>query len=123
VLHDLETARECFAENQTLRRLAPQAIEANDGLFVALNDRDMDLHDTFVARCNEAGIPIRSLTAKQARTLEPGLAEDIKAAVQVPDASVDAWRLPLHFFATAYANGATILPYIRVDDLTEKYPL
>ena len=40
-LHDIETARECYVENQILRRLAPQAIEPNDGLFVALDDRDV----------------------------------------------------------------------------------
>jgi glycerol-3-phosphate dehydrogenase len=120
VLHDIETARECYIENLTLRRLAPQAIEANDGLFVALNDRDMDLYSTFIERCAKAGIPTRSLSAEEARTLEPGLTQSAKAAVQVPDAAMDAWRLPLHFFATAHANGATIRPFTRVDDLIVK---
>jgi glycerol-3-phosphate dehydrogenase len=120
VLHDTETARECYIENQTLRRLAPQAIEANDGLFVALNDRDMDLRDTFIERCAEAGIPTRLLSAEEARILEPGLTQNTQAAVQVPDATMDAWRLPLHFFATAHANGAVIRPFTRVDDLIVK---
>lgn len=31
VFHDVETARECYAENQILRRLTPQAIESNMG--------------------------------------------------------------------------------------------
>jgi glycerol-3-phosphate dehydrogenase len=120
VLHDLETAGECYTENQTLRRLAPQAVETNDGLFVALNDHDMDLHSTFIERCAEAGIPTRPLTAGEARNLEPGLTGSTKAAIQVPDATMDAWRLPLHFFATAHANGATIRPFTRVDDLIVK---
>lgn len=120
VLHDIETASECYRENLTLRRLAPHAIEANNGLFVALNDRDLDLRSTFIDRCAEAGIPTRPLTADEARTLEPGLTESTKAAVQVPDATMDAWRLPLHFFATAHANGATIRPFTRVDDLIVK---
>jgi ferredoxin len=120
VLHDIETAGECYTENQTLRRLAPQAVEANDGLFVALNDRDMDLRSAFIERCAEAGIPTRPLTAGEARSLEPGLTGSAKAAVQVPDAGMDAWRLPLHFFATAHANGATIRPFTRVDALIVK---
>ena len=97
VLHDLETARECYTENQILRRLAPQAIEPNDGLFVALNDQDLELRQRFVERCTMAGIPTRLLSAAQALMLEPALHPEIKGAVQVPDASMDTWRLPLHF--------------------------
>ena len=118
VLHDIETARECYTENQILRRLAPHAVEANGGLFVALTEQDMDLHDTFVQRCAEAGIPTRSLNANEARKLEPELTDRTKAAVQVPDGAMDAWRLPLSFFATAQIKGATIRTFTRVDDLS-----
>jgi len=116
-LHDLETARECYAENQILRRLAPQAIEANDGLFVALDDADMELRRSFVERCTAAGIPTRQLTAAQALMLEPALHPEIRGAVQVPDAGMDAWRLPLHFFSAAQARGARILPFHQVAGL------
>ena len=33
----------------------------------------------------------------------------LKAAVRVPDATMDAMRMPLRFFATAKANGAEVL--------------
>jgi len=115
VFHDVETARECYAENQILRRLAPQAIEPNDGLFVALNDEDMAYQEPFLQGCQAAGIPTRVLDAARALQLEPALHPGIKGAVQVPDASMDAWRLPLHFFATARANGAAILPFCQVE--------
>jgi len=119
VLHDVDTARECYAENQTLRWLAPQAIEPNDGLFVALTDEDMDYKGQLVQRCEEAGIPTRVLDASRALTLEPALHPGLKGAVQVPDASMDAWRLPLHFFATARANGASIFPFNQVEGLIQ----
>ncbi len=115
--HDIQTARECYAENQILRRLAPQAIEANDGLFVALDDADMDQRQSFMESCTAAGIPTRLVTAAQALMLEPALNPDLRGAVQVPDAAMDAWRLPLHFFAGAQANGARILPFHRVAGL------
>ncbi len=114
VLHDVETAKECYAENQILRRLAPQAVEPNDGLFVALDDRDKGYEDQLLRRCARAGIPARKLSVAQALALEPELTPGIKGAVQVPDATMDAWRLPLHFFATARANGAAILPFTPV---------
>jgi glycerol-3-phosphate dehydrogenase len=114
VLHDLETARECYEENQILRRLAPDALEANNGLFVAMDESDMGHRDRFLDRCRQAGIPVRSISAQQALAMEPGLNPAVKTAVEVPDATMDAWRLPLHFFATARANGADIRTFTEV---------
>jgi glycerol-3-phosphate dehydrogenase len=119
-LHDVAVARECYRENQILRRLAPQAIEPNDGLFVALGDEDMDHHRRFLRRCRQAGIPVREIGIAEALALEPALSPEIKGAVQVPDATMDAWRLPLHFFATARANGASILTFRRVERIVRR---
>ncbi len=107
-VHDPAAARECISENKILRRIAPQAIEQNDGLFVALDEADLDYKPSFLENCRTCGIPTRELTAEQALALEPELNPSLKAAVQVPDATMDAWRLPLHFYATARANGARI---------------
>jgi len=119
VLHDVDTARECYAENQILRKLAPQAIEPNDGLFVALSDADMAFQGPFLRACKAAGIPTRVLDAARTLQLEPALHPGIKGAVQVPDATMDAWRLPLHFFATARANGAAIFPFSKVEKILQ----
>lgn len=118
-LHDTETARECYEENQILRRLAPQAIEPNDGLFVALDDEDMGHYERFILKCRSAGIPAREIGAAKALSLEPALNPTLKGAVQVPDATMDAWRLPLHFFATARSNGAVLMPFHRVEGLIQ----
>ena len=107
-VHDPAAARECIQENKILRHIAPQAIEQNDGLFVALDETDLAFKPSFLENCRACGIPTRELTAKQALALEPELTPSIQTAVQVPDATMDAWRLPLHFFATARANGARI---------------
>jgi glycerol-3-phosphate dehydrogenase len=107
-VHDPAAARECIQENKILRYIAPQAIEQNDGLFLALNQDDLVYKSAFLENCRACGIPTKELTAKQALALEPELNPALKTAVQVPDATIDAWRLPLHFFATARANGARI---------------
>ena len=114
VLHDLKAARECAEENRILRRIAPDALELNDGLFVALDDADMALWDRFDEKCREAGIPHAQLTASQALALEPELAPTLKGAFRVCDATMDAWRLPLQFFATAISNGARIRTFTEV---------
>ncbi len=117
VLHDLATAGECWQENRILCRIAPDALEQNDGLFVALDNGDMAEWDGFIQRCTEAGIPADPLTATQARTLEPNLTGDLKGAVRVGDAVMDPWRLSMHFFASARFNGAHIHEFSQVTDV------
>ncbi len=107
-MHDPAAARECIQENRILRHIASQALEQNDGLFVALDENDLAFKPLFLENCRAGGIPTRELSAQHALTIEPELNRHLKAAVQVPDATIDAWRLPLHFFATARANGAHI---------------
>lgn len=117
VFNDPETARECFEENQILRDIAPEAIEPNNGLFIALDEEDLSHETVFVENCRGAGIPLQRLSPQAALQMEPALNPSLKAAYQVPDAAVDAWRLALPFFATAKANGASIRPYCQVTGL------
>jgi len=113
-VHDPVAARECIEENKILRRIAPQALEQNDGLFVAVNESDLDYRGQFLDSCRSCGIPVTELTAGQARAFEPALTPDLKLAVRIPDATMDAWRLPLHFLATAKANGARFHRFAEV---------
>jgi glycerol-3-phosphate dehydrogenase len=116
-VNDPESALECIAENRILRRIAPGSFEENGGLFVALSDEDMDYLPRFLAGCAACGIPTRQLTSAAALDLEPGLHPGLRAAVLVPDATMDAMRLPLRFFATAQRNGALLRPFTEVTGL------
>jgi glycerol-3-phosphate dehydrogenase len=111
---DQESAVECIEENMILRRIAPGTFEENDGLFVAITDDDVAYSSLFIEGCAECGIPTRRLTREQALRLEPNLNPQTKMAVQIPDATMDAMRMPLRFFATAKHNGAVIKPYTEV---------
>jgi glycerol-3-phosphate dehydrogenase len=116
-VNDRESAIECIEENTILRRICPGTFEENDGLFVAVTDEDMEFHDDFVKGCADCGIPAQELTREQALALEPNLNPDLKAAVRVPDATMDAMRMPLRFFATAQRNGADLRNYMEVLEL------
>src|SRR2546426_8878359 len=116
-VNDAESAVECIEENRLLRRIAPGSFEENDGLFVAIDDEDLEYLPAFMDGCAAAGIPAQQLTAEQALRLEPNLTTSLKAAVRVPDATMDAMRMPLRFFATAKANGAEILLHLEVTGL------
>ena len=111
---DATSAVECIEENRILRRIAPGSFEENDGLFVALTEEDLAYLPGFVEACRACGIPAEVLDTAEALRREPGLSPDVKAAVQVPDGTMDAMRLPLRFFATAQAHGAVIRTFTEV---------
>ena len=114
---DKESAVECIEENTILRRICPGSFEENDGLFVAIDDEDMEYLEPFLKGCAESGIPTQQLAPSEALALEPNLNPELKAAVRIPDGTMDAMRMPLRFFATAKHNGASIHPYVEVKDL------
>lgn len=116
-VRDAESAIECRAERDILACIASEILELNGGLFVALNEEDLEYREPFLAACERAGIPTRLLSAREARELEPALSARVLAAVEVPDGVFDPLHLCLAFLATAQANGATIRPYAEVEEL------
>lgn len=114
---DAEIARECMQEVDILRRIAPESIEMNMGLFVALNDDDVDYLPTFTDGLRSAGIPHRVLDPEEARRHEPAISKNTRSAVLVPDGTLDAYRLPLSFFAGARDRGAVIRNFCRLESI------
>jgi glycerol-3-phosphate dehydrogenase len=86
-VHDPIAAQRCIEENRILRKIAPEALEHNGGLFVAVADADLDYSKSFLAVCRECGNDVKKINPDQARGLEPELNPDLKGANQVPDAS------------------------------------
>ncbi|MGA2514186.1 MAG: FAD-dependent oxidoreductase [Candidatus Limnocylindrales bacterium] len=115
---DRESAVECIEENRILRAIAPGSFELNDGLFVAITDEDAAYEPLFFESCLASGIPARRVGRAEALRLEPNLNPELRCAVQVPDGTMDAMRMPLRFFATAKLNGATIKPYTEAVAMT-----
>jgi glycerol-3-phosphate dehydrogenase len=113
-VNDHDSAVECIEENRLLRTIAPGSFEENDGLFVAIDDDDMDYLPDLLDGCEASGIPTQVLTSEEALALEPLLNPSLRAAVRVPDATMDAMRMPMRFFATAKANGAELMNYVEV---------
>ncbi len=114
---DKESAIECIDENLILRKIVPQVIEPNGGLFVALDESDLKYADIFEESCQECHIPVEKLTGQQALQLEPNLNPKTLMAYTVPDGTFDPLRLALAFAATAKSNGAEFRFYTDVVDL------
>ncbi len=114
---DQESAIECIDENMILRRIMPDVLELNDGLFVAVTEDDLAFKDKFLEGCAACHIPAREVPVKHALELEPYLNPNLLAAVQVPDGVFEPFRLCLSFLATARHNGAAVRTYAEVTDL------
>jgi glycerol-3-phosphate dehydrogenase len=111
---DVEIARECINEVTTLRRIASESIEMNYGLFLALTDEDEAYAPAFREACSKAGISNRTISTDQALRHEPRINPKARFAVVVPDGTLDAYRLPLQFFATAVAGGGVVRSFCEV---------
>src|SRR5690606_5158338 len=106
---DNESARECIAENQILKRIARHCIEPTDGLFITLPEDDFAFQQTFVRACTEAGIHAETLDPALARRLEPSVNPALIGAVKVPDGTVDPFRLTAANMLDAREHGAIVL--------------
>ncbi|MCK4709022.1 MAG: FAD-dependent oxidoreductase, partial [Gammaproteobacteria bacterium] len=112
---DSETAAECRLEGAILKKIAADAIDPCGGLFAAVEGDDPDFADKFPQHCAQAGIPCTPLTPTEARQLEPALSERVFAAYQVPDASIDPFRLTLANVQHArQLNNSDYLPHTQV---------
>ncbi len=116
-VEDQAAARECIQENRVLRRIAPQAIEDTGGFFVVLDDEDEAFLPRFLDSCEACGIPTEALSGEEVLKEEPALAPKVRAAVAVPDGSVDAWGLCIGSVNAAKALGSKVFLSTRVTDI------
>lgn len=105
---DPASARDCRVENSVLREVAPHCVTATGGLFVRHPEDPADYLARKREACRATDIPTKTLTGREARDVEPRLAEGIDAALRVPDAVIDPFRLVAATAADAVANGATV---------------
>ncbi len=114
---DAESAQECIAENAILKRIARHCIEATEGLFITLPEDCLDYQHQFIEACLAANIPARPLTPAQAIALEPAVNPNLIGAVNVPDGTVDPFRLTAANMLDAREHGAIIRTGCKVTSL------
>ncbi len=57
---DPESARECILENRILRQIMPEALELNEGLFVAISEQDLAYSRLFLGSLSGLRYPYRA---------------------------------------------------------------
>ncbi len=111
---DRASAVECRKEGDILKKMAPQCVETTDGLFVAVAGDDEKYIADFPLLCEQSGIAVQSIDPADAREMEPTLSQDIIAAYQVPDATIDPFMLALDNMAQARELGTKLLRHHKV---------
>ncbi len=114
---DQESAIECIDENLILRKIMPDLLELNDGLFVAVTEEDLSYKERFLEACAACHISARDIPIKHAFDLEPFLNPGALATVQVPDGVFEPFRFCLAFLATARLHGAVVRRYHLVTEI------
>ncbi|WP_135363300.1 anaerobic glycerol-3-phosphate dehydrogenase subunit GlpA [Halosimplex halophilum] len=114
---DQSSARECIEENRVLRDIAAHCVEETGGLFVKRPEDSEAYFREKLAGCEACGIPAEVLSGREARAMEPHLAEDIDRAIHVPDGAVDPFRLVVANAASAVEHGARVETHSEVTDL------
>lgn len=111
---DQESARECIQENRILKRIASHCVEDTGGLFITLPEDDIHFQTTFMDACALAGIDARQLDPADALRLEPNVNPALIGAIQVPDGTVDPFRLAAANVLDAKEHGARIFTHSKV---------
>jgi len=106
---DTEAACECITENRIIRRIAPHCVEETGGLFLSLPEDDLEYQKTFVEACRKAGIEARQIDPQEVIRNETVVSSAITGAVEVPDCTVDPFRLTMANIVDAKKHGATCL--------------
>ena len=81
---DQESAIECIDENMILRKIVPDVIEPNGGLFIAIDEGDLQYGECFIAGCEACHIPLEEFTPQEALKLEPNINPNLDGASSFP---------------------------------------
>ena len=114
VISDPVSARECYAENQILRRVAPACIEDTGGYFAATDSDDPAYEASFLAGCQAAGIPVEEISPGEARRQEPYLTRHLRRVFAVPDGAIDGFDLARANARAVSESGGEIWTHSKV---------
>lgn len=114
VVNDAESAEECVKENAILKRVASACIEDCGGLFIALNEDSDEYVADFLSSAEKVGLKAEQLDVEQVLEEEPYVNPNIKAAIRVPDASINPFLATRANLKAAKNDGARVFLHTQV---------
>lgn len=117
VVKDDKAAQECIEENKILKQIAAHCIEDTHGWFVYVQGDDPNYLELWLKGCDQVGIPVKEIPLDEAFRLEPLLTRKAKRVFEVPDATVDGFKLLWSNVKSAEKHGGTYQTYCKVRSL------
>lgn len=117
VVKDEDAARECIDENEILKRIAPTCIEGTSGWFVHLQDDNPDYMKAWLTGCSRVKIPVKEIAVAEALRLEPMLSRHVEKVYEVPDASIDGFKLLWANIRSAERYNGKFMTYCNVSSV------
>ncbi|MDA8220532.1 anaerobic glycerol-3-phosphate dehydrogenase subunit GlpA [Desulfosporosinus sp.] len=114
---DDKAAQECIEENIILKTIAAHCIEDTYGWFVFLKGDDPNYLELWLQGCDQVGIPVREVPLEEGFRLEPLLTRKATRIFEVPDATVDGFKLLWSNVKSAEKYGGTYQIYCKVQSL------
>jgi glycerol-3-phosphate dehydrogenase len=116
-VNDPDSGRECISENSLLKKIAAPCIEASGGFFVSLPEDPPDYPDKLLRACEHLNIPARKISPLDVLQKEPAVSSKITQAIQVPDGSLDPFRLIRANVEDAEKHGAKFFSHREVIEI------
>lgn len=114
---DPVSASECIEENIILKRIAFHCISDTGGWFVQMPEDDPAYVKQWFEGCGQAGIPVREISPSEAYKKEPLMCKTVERVFEVPDATVDGFKLVWANAKSARRYGGDYKTYHQVERL------
>lgn len=114
---DHASAVECIDENLTLKKIARSCISDTGGWFVQTPDDSPAYLEQWIKACAQAHIPIREISPSEAHAQEPLLNKGILRVFEVPDATVDGFKIVWANAKSAKRYGGQYKTYHQAEGL------
>ncbi len=111
---DPEAAAECKDELEISKKNVGHCIEDTGGLFVAVKGDDEKYIADFPGMCKTSGVYCKKIDVSAAKEMEPALSDDMIAAYEVNDASINPFKLSIENMNDAVLRGSQFLSFSKV---------
>lgn len=111
---DPKAAVECRNELEILKKNAGHCIEDTGGLFVAVKGDDETYIADFPGMCEKSGVYCKKIDLELAKKMEPALSDDMIAAYEVNDASINPFKVSIENMNDAVSRGCQYFSFCEL---------
>lgn len=115
VVSDVTAAKECWEENQILKRIAGGAIKSTGGYFVTMDDEGDAYVDDWTKGTASIHLPVQEVSRDNLLRTFPDLNPSVRRGFAVPDGVLEGFTLLNLLHANIKDAGGDVITHARVD--------